>query len=613
MGASITLQDIAIATGVTRQAVTNWRRRTSVFGSPVPFPAPVDTVRGVERFDRDEVLAWLQVTGRGRNDQVELDAPALTPPDDATLDDTITLLALRSQTARDIAELSRDELARLAIDVDPHDEVLAAEVSELDPSPQVLAYVDELLGASYGPGDALDRLTSSRLFRERGGRGLSREGVELLVAVIGACVQHIPGAAVAFDAAPEVLACIPDGTTVVLPSDRAARRRLMIRNVPTTPDAPSVVRAAVLLGADDAVLDRIDDIADELPAGSVAVVLGPASVLCDRLRGADARRRRTLQVGNLVAAIRLPRGMWTEAHRLTLALWVLHAGAPARRVLLADLTGRDVVVDDVVDDVLGALEQSDRRQYRYGRALPYDRAVDGDPLVPAGIAPARLPGVDPGHRDAVTAATLVTSLPVDGFDILVAPAAAALATAPRSLGQMVDERSARKLRGSRIDPAHTETTGTTRILSAVATEPTWQIDPLVAAMHYGHALPTEPGDVVVATSPRPSAVVDEVGGALVRSPSFILRLTERAGIGPLALAEWINLLPEPAGDWRAWAVPRLSARHVDDVEAALTTAVAHLGELRRREDAMHDLIRHLVQGVAVGDLALLPTTNRKAG
>lgn len=613
MGTSITLQDIAIVAGVTRQAVTNWRRRTSVFGTPAPFPPPVGIVDGIERFDREEILGWLQLTGRGRNDQADLDAPALSPPDDATLEDVVTLLALRSQAAGDLAELSRDELVRLAIDVDPQDQVLAREVSMLEPAREVLGYVDELLAASFGPSDALERLMASRLSRERGARGLSRECVALLGAVAGACCQRTGGAAMILETPPEVLAGVPEGTTVVSPTDRTARRLLMIRSIPTTPGARSVVRVSVLLGANHHVLDRIDDIADELPAGSVAVVLGPSSVLCDRLRGAGARRRRTLEVRDLVAAVRLPRGMWNEAHRQALGLWVLHAGAPARRVLLADLTGRDVVVDDVVDDVLGALDQSDRRQYRYGRALPYDRAVDGDPLVPAGIAPARLPGVDPGHRDAVTAATLVTSLPVDGFDVLVAPAAAELATAPRSLGQMVDERSARKLRGSRIDPAHTETTGTTRILSAVATDSTWQIDPLVAAEHYGHAFLTEPGDVVVATSPRPSAVVDEVGGALVRAPSFILRLNELAGIGSLALAESINLLPDHAGDWRAWAVPRLSVRQVDAVEAALATAVAHLGELRRREDAMRELIRHLVQGVAVGDLTLLPTTNRKAG
>ncbi len=614
METTMTLRDVAIAAGVTRQAVTNWRRRPMVHGAPVPFPAPVGSVRGVEHFDRDEVIRWLSLTGRGTNGQAALDAPALTPPDGTVLDEVVALLALRSQTDRDLAELAPDDLARLGRHVDPQDRMLATEIAAIDPSPELLGYVDELLAASFGPSDALDRLASSRLSRQRAERALSEDAATLLGAVATACREHLGDGALAVDVPHDALQAVCRDALVVEPSDRTARRLLAIRGNDTTSSAKSVVHVAAILGRDDDVLDRVDDIADELASGSVGVILGPSSVLCDRLRGHDAERRRsTLAVGNLVAAVRLPRGMWRHAHRQALGLWVLRAGKSAHRILLADLTGREIEIDDVVDDVIGALEQSDRRQYRYGRALPYDRAAAGDPLVPAGMAPARLPGAATGHRGAVTAATLVTSAPLDGFDLLVTPAEAELATAPRSLGQMIDERTARRINGSRIDATHTEPTATVRVMSAMATDADWFIDPLVAAQHYDHARRTEPSDVVVTATPRPHAVVDDIGGSLVRYPSFIVRLAERAAIGPRAFAESINQLPDQAGEWRAWSIPRLAPNQVEDVEATLVAAETYLRELRRREAAAHDLVRHLVQGVAVGDLALVSTTPRKAG
>jgi len=614
MGATMTLRDVATAAGVTRQAVTNWRRRPTVHGTSARFPAPVDTVHGVERFDRDEVMRWLALTGRGSNEQAALDAPALTPPEGAALDDVITLLALRCQFDRDLVELGPEELVRLAADADPQDRMLTTEIAGIDPSPELLGYVDELLASSFGPSDALDRLATSRLSQDREVRGLSKDAGALLAAVARACLQHVGDGALVVDVPVDVLHLVCQGSVVVEPSDRRTRRLLTIRGIDMTPSAAKVVHVAVLLGQDDEVLDRIDDIADELAPGNVAVVLGPCSVLCDRLRGQAAQRRRsTLAVGNLVAAMRLPRGMWRHAHRQALGLWVLRAGTSVHRVLLADLTGREAKSDDVVDDVFGALEQPGRRQYRYGRVLPYDRAAAGDPLVPPGVAPARLPRAALGHRDAVTAATLVTSAPLDGFDLLVEPATAELATAPRSLGQMLDERVARRINGSRISVSHTDVNATTRVLSAIQTDDEWFIDPLVAAEHYDHARRTEPFDIVVTTTPRPSAVVDDNGGALVRCPSFIIRLGERAGIGPNAFAESINQLPDRAAEWRAWPVPRLAPHQVQQVEATLTAAIAYVRELRRRENAAHDLIRHLVEGVAVGDLSLVATAPRKAG
>ena len=59
----LTLQDIAQLAGVTRQAVTNWRRRNTVRGEFLPFPVPVLTKGGVDFFDREQILDWLERTG----------------------------------------------------------------------------------------------------------------------------------------------------------------------------------------------------------------------------------------------------------------------------------------------------------------------------------------------------------------------------------------------------------------------------------------------------------------------------------------------------------------------------------------------------------------------
>ncbi|MGW6452791.1 hypothetical protein [Isoptericola sp. NPDC055063] len=613
MGGTLTKRDIAIAAGVTRQAVTNWCRRATVHGALHPFPAAVASTAGVERFDSDEVMAWLSATGRGRNSDASLDAPALTPPDDAVLEDAVALLALRSQSGDDLADLTRYEIGALVASVDPQDRVLASEAASAAASHALREYVDGLWESAFGPGDALDRLLSSRLGRELGERGLTRDAVDLLGVVARACAQYLGAGAVVLDAPDAVAGALGEDAIVVTPHDRELRRRLMIRGVSTAEAAASVVHVAALVGlGDDEVLDRVDDIADGLAGGSVAIVLGPSSVLCDEVRGEILRRRRaTLDVGNLVATVRLPRGWWRGAHRQALGLWVLQSTREERSPLVADVTGKAVNVGDVVDDVLGALAQSRARRFRYGRALRYDRVAAGNPLVPPGMAPAPLRGADLGHRDALTAASLQTSDPVPGFDVLVLPGRDEPAPPPRSLGQMLDERAARRVRGSRIADEHTEPSGTTRILSADPTEPERRIDPLVAAQHYDRAQRTEPGDVVVTATPRPYALVDEVGGALIRSPSAVVRLSEHAGIGPHALAAWIDHLQSPAADWRAWPVPRLPPDQIASVEATLTAAAAHLRELRRREAAMHDLVHHLVQGAAIGALVLDPATARK--
>jgi hypothetical protein len=114
--------------------------------------------------------------------------------------------------------------------------------------------------------------------------------------------------------------------------------------------------------------------------------------------------------------------------------------------------------------------------------------------------------------------------------------------------------------------------------------------------------------VVFVEKPRPTARVDDRGGSLVASPSRILRLSPMAGIGPHAVAAIINQLPDEANEWQAWSVPVLDAAAADQLEDALTAAADYEALVRSRLDAVHDLIKAMIAGVATGAVTLKPQT-----
>ena len=94
--------------------------------------AVVERVDGVDRFDRTDVVDWLQRTGRGNNqaDQA-LDAAAFTAPDEARFGDVVTLLALYALSGADFGSMSHSDLVDTARAADPDDELLLREVRRL--------------------------------------------------------------------------------------------------------------------------------------------------------------------------------------------------------------------------------------------------------------------------------------------------------------------------------------------------------------------------------------------------------------------------------------------------------------------------------------------------
>ena len=614
------MPEIARLANVTRQAVTNWRSRPA----SSPFPASVTVVGGVEQFDRDEILDWLDETGRGNNQDARLDAPAATTPTNLDLDRAVVLLALRANVAQDIGPLSAEQRIALAEEVDPHDRYLLADVRDTADDDNSAVYVDGLLEAAYGPADALSRLYDTR--SAQGSRGFAPDLVSLLQSIANACRTFLGPDDVAIelrlDPRARQIAAGFQSVKYVAGADRAMLRHLVIDGLAVDDVDGPRVRVVSLTESDDSEALRLaDEVALELAAGQVAVIVGPASALCDRLTGGlYDDRRKTIEMGAsggcaLIAAFKLPRGLWRDAHRKNLGLWVLRAGVSATGVLVADLSGRAIDNAELADDVLGALEQTGARSYRYGRVVSYNETWTRDTVVVPGIGAASpISARSRSALDRVVEATLVTREPIGVLDVPVSGRRTTTRPAPRSLGELVEAGAIKIQSGCRISAEHVDPVGSVRVLSGDPSVVESRIDALVAADHYSHAVRTEPGDVVFTASPVARALVDEEGGSRVASPSRILRVDPpRAGIGPRALAAAIKQMATN-NEWKTWLVPEVPRAQIQLLEDALGGVLSHLAELNRHQEAATNIITNLIQGVAEGSVALgSSTTERKAG
>jgi hypothetical protein len=245
---------------------------------------------------------------------------------------------------------------------------------------------------------------------------------------------------------------------------------------------------------------RLDEVILNLSADAAAVVVGPANLLCDPLRGdADRQRAQTLRSQTLALALRLPRGLWREAHRQSLAVWICRGGAEIRAPRVADLSALGVGqldVEDLVVDLVAALGQSDARSYRYARRGELSRMLAGGPVVPRGAHAVRWGSTtDTTHLDGVHAATLETSRPLEPLDVVVAPASMTLTLRHRSLAELQAAGHLTMRRGCRIDVSHADPAGTVVVLPDDDGARV-RLDAFDAVKLYPRAYRTEPGDVV---------------------------------------------------------------------------------------------------------------------
>ncbi|WP_081511805.1 hypothetical protein [Nocardia donostiensis] len=619
---TLTMQDIADLAKVQRPVVSMWRRRTKVRGMIIPFPAAVERVDGIERFRRDEIIEWLELTGRGNNSEHRLDAPAVSVPDAFELESLVALLCLQVCTGRELAALSDAECVELAREVDVDDRVLSRELAALTDGISARTYIDELVESAFGPADALDRLESGRAGRAMASRDLSAAALEIFGLIVRTCGDFLNPDGVTLVSAGEapalILAVTGNHMSLAVTGDsdsaRALRRRATIREVDMVPEPPRQrVRIVSVIGMEpDQALEIVDGALLDLEPDEIAVVIGSAATLCDNLRGnREQKRAQTLRLGNLALALRLPRGLWREAHRQALGVWVCRGGAELKHPLLADLGVAPLHAldtDGFAADIVGALSQSDRRAYRYARVHPLADILAGGTVVPQGVCADRLRTADPATDiDRIHAATLVTAEPLEPFDVLVTPARGVLELRRRSLGELEQRKLLRLHRGRRIDVGKAVAGGTVPVLSADRSTDGILLDPFDVESDYGRAVRTMPGDVVFQEHPRPRARVDEVGGGLIATPSRVLRLAPEVGIGPRALAALINQLPSHQHEWKSWTVPMLHRDEVERLEEVLVGAAGYEYELSRRLEAAAALQRALIDGIGAGTVSLRAT------
>ncbi len=626
VGPTLTLRDVAQLAGVQRAVVSMWRRRPRIRGHSIPFPDAIPGNGPVERFARADIVEWLTRTGRGNNAEHRLDAPTLSVPAGASLEDLVTLLCLYAHGDSDLAEMTPTERESLARRSDPRDEFLLTEVRQLEVTGEVLRFVDDLVEASFGLPEALARLENGPAGRAIGRRELTPEALALIEAIVKTGVLHLDpdGVPIIFagDPASLGLALSSSAREFVIhgerPTDRALRRRAVLQEVGVADSIEGpLLRVLSVLGLDsDPALDRVDDLLLELGVDEVAVVLGPAGPLCERLRGDSERfRAKMLRLERLVVALRLPRGMWRQAHRQALGLWVCTGGRTTDQPMVADLGAfppHQLSAQDVATDISAALSSDGRRAFRYLRVADLPTILTGAPIVPPGARAPHLRTSPGNHLDRVQAAAMVVAEPQPPLDVLVTATPGTTLLRQRSLGELHEEGLVVVQRGRRINPRDAVPDGSVLVLSGNGATDGVALDPFDAERLYPRANRTEPGDVVFVEGSTPCAVVDERGGSLVASPSRILRLHRNFGVGPHTVAAIINN-QSVTSEWQRWSIPLLDPYAAEALEAALTEAATYGVALRRRQDALHDLIITLIDGVAAGAVTVVPREKPQEG
>jgi hypothetical protein len=655
----LTLSDIADLAQVQRPVVSMWRARTA--DTDRPFPSVFERHDGRDVFLGDEVVTWLEQTGRGNNPAVRQDVAAaaaldVLPPGDrqVVVNGLMALLVLKTQLGIAMDGLSAVDLLDLADDVDPEDRSIHREIAALGDDAGLWArHADVLASAAFTPAGAANVLVGRH--RRLGLSDVTAYALapEVLRLVAGLVFEFTSeeAAAVALVAPfgdaglltgigddrqdPGVVA-LPDTDT---PAARHARRVLLIQGWEVVeaveddglvfPAAGSTVVAQLPSATrpdltDSQIVEALGDVEAALPGDAHAIVVGPASVLCGRLPQAlQSARATVLRSGRVRAILRLPSGLWPARSRQELAMWIFAPGpadvrSDRHRTAVADLRSvrlDTAVVEDVVTDVaVVANPQLDP----YGHAFRFSRFVVTSRLIASSgdLVPAH-PGRVRDHRPPADFAFEIAAQ----FGQAATPTAAlapwqvrpgevaGVTTVP--LGHLIEAGDVRLVQGNRLDPADvTGDTGarvhTTETLTGVSPAGSVLIDRLRLAAEYPRSRYTQPGDVVFCTAPRPAAVIDREGFSIVAAPARVLRLAPNAqpGLLPEVLAQAISQA-SGSGGWRLWPVPLIPAAQIDAVRSALAAVAEAREAAAARVTTLDALAAGLVRGVASGSVTLV--------
>ena len=518
----MTMTDIAEFAGVQRPVVTKWRHRY-----PDSFPAPAGGDEARSQYDPHEIADWLLTTGRIERDRAEQELAlfmlaglaASYPRQDAVAAVT-ALICLRYLSGENdpLADGDGGPVAAaraLALDLDPSDDVILAEIRSIPPhAGWLIGLVDDFVEASWNCREAFERVMAVRHRFGPAGQLPSALIVSAVTSPLTRLVAELSGAhergrrgqlvvadpvAGPGDLLAEVVRLLgadnPPGIAAAesdLTLARLARRRMLVHGVhqrdldirngeelPDTLGDPDVIVTQLPYQPGEArdlaaALNAVDSVALRLSPGRFAVVLGPAAALTDELpySAAHDARVRLLADDMVEAVIRLPGGMLPFRPGYETALWVLTQARGSRwqgRVLLADVSAQPLthaVISDLVEDVVtwrrdGYQPGAHRR--RYGQQVAVrDLIGRPQPLVVGGRPVSPRERATEGNRRITDITGYGKELDRIGAHATAdrrhvpteALVSASLTPAAQSLGNLLRARRLVLHRGTRIKKAH---------------------------------------------------------------------------------------------------------------------------------------------------------------
>ncbi|MGG5171406.1 hypothetical protein ACQR35_04370 [Pseudarthrobacter sp. J1738] len=677
----MTLADVAALTRVQRPVVSMWRTRSA--GGPLPFPAPVSLVRGVEMFDAGQVGEWLQATERGNNPEAAADVAAFARPAAASagigaepehLPGLTALLVLKAKTGLALASASTDELLDSADEVDPDNAFLYSEIASIGETiGDLAAFTDALVDSAYNAPAAFEQLLEGRFrsgLKQLAVTSLNQVAIELVTSTATELAVSMPqplcfvdSSAAGSDLLINIANVLNDTQDVEFripyaadPVSRLARRRFEVHRIPTTellevkdggwglsssaihisqfPSPGTPVMSA------QSILEAIDAIALDMDDSQRAVIIAPASALCDPLAVNEdsAVRDGLLRAGRVRAIVRLPQGLLRTKPREHQALWVLgpsfeDVAIADKWTVVADLSTATLtrdVIQDLISDVVAAMDSAvsvRRHSFRFARLVRTSALLASHDSLVASSGKRRAAGQTAARAKPESAAALAVrvtdliqnlstqdsaSVSVSGISTTpVSKSAAGKAKNSLTIQDLISAGTLSYRQGNRISTESLEPGTGPRVIRVTDLTGPKSREPLrldlltLSAAHPGVRL-TDPGDVVFSTTPRPAAIVDRQGGSVVAFPARSLSINgaDPGGVHAEVLAAEINALPPGDKAWRHWIIPQISDADRNPLSEALNLLRKEQDSARRRLGQLEELTTLITDGVASGKITL---------
>lgn len=634
----VSLQGIADLAHVRRPVVSMWRRRFRM--GPDAFPRPVEQGSSRPLFDTVEIAEWLETTGHGNNADTPADSAATAAPADLSLANPThvaeleSLILLQAQTGllagRPLTAI-REDTER----VDPDDLSIGSEVEgHLTSGRDWRDFADRIIDAAYSPAGALEvvaRRSKAAMPLTGSSAPLSDAAVDLLITLLDVWPLRpvIVSDGVDAELGVRVASTVSDDSALSLARgthSRRLRRRLMalgiwIAEEDALEGAVRVDRVPHRPDDTDAdALNAIDNLSLEMGGNDIAVVIGPARILTDALAPHERGiRADVLRTDRVRAVVRLPAGLVPGATREALALWALgpapsHLATDERYTAVADLTDVPLTPTrqaDLVSDLIasmGTRDQSRARAYRF-MSLPRTSSLRARTGALVSRTPPRR-----GTPNVVELTTRIShaarDLGDDHPDIVIDDGSPSSTAAPALLTDLIGERHARIIPGTRISSEDLGKTGLRVVLSRDLDDPAGIgddcIDPLTYAEQYPTSQLTQPGDIVFRTGPTTAAWVDHDGSSVVAYPARTLRIrrTDPGGLIPELVAQDIATQPAGPGAWKRWRLRRVPPTSVAPLRQALTEIATTRASLITRLTRLDTYADALVTGIAAGAVTL---------